>query len=107
MAQKMDVVGIDVSKATLDAYALTSQQARQFANDPAGHQGLVAWLQELGVGVAVRVSVDQEPLRLVNVISRNLPTSKNSALRKWSSRFRIPVSMLRTSIFATTDEFSG
>lgn len=53
MAQKMDVVGIDVSKATLDAYALTSQQARQFANDPAGHQGLVAWLQELGVGVAV------------------------------------------------------
>ena len=49
----MDVVGIDVSKATLDAYALTSQQARQFANDPAGHQGLVAWLQGLGVGVAV------------------------------------------------------
>src|SRR5205814_10234937 len=32
---------------------LTSRQARQFANDPAGHQGLVAWLQELGVGVAV------------------------------------------------------
>ena len=53
MAQKMDVVGIDVSKATLDAYALTSQQARQFANDPAGHQALVAWLQGLGVDVAV------------------------------------------------------
>src|SRR6266700_5500105 len=53
MAQKMDVVGIDVAKATLDAYALTSQQARQFANDAAGHQGLVAWLQELGIGVVV------------------------------------------------------
>jgi transposase len=53
MTQKMDVVGIDVSKATLDAYALASQQARQFANDPVGHQGLVAWLQGLGVGVAV------------------------------------------------------
>ena len=53
MAQKMDVVGIDVSKATLDADALASRQARQFANDPAGHQALVAWLQELGVEVAV------------------------------------------------------
>jgi transposase len=53
MAQKMDVVGIDVSKATLDAYALASRQARQFANDPAGHQALVAWLQGLGVEVAV------------------------------------------------------
>jgi transposase len=53
MTQKMNVVGIDVSKATLDAYALASQQARQFANDPAGHQGLVAWLQGLGVDVAV------------------------------------------------------
>jgi len=53
MAQKMDVVGIDVSKATLDAYALASQQAQQFANDPAGHRALVAWLQGLGVDVAV------------------------------------------------------
>ena len=53
MTQKMDVVGIDVSKATLDAYALTSQQARPFANDLAGHQELAAWLRGLGVGVAV------------------------------------------------------
>jgi len=53
MTQKQDVVGIDVSKATLDVYALASQQARQFANSPAGHGELAGWLKQLGIDIAV------------------------------------------------------
>jgi transposase len=53
MTQKMDVVGIDVSKATLDAYAVAEAQEQQFANSPAGHQALAAWLKAVGVKVAV------------------------------------------------------
>jgi transposase len=53
MTQTTEVVGIDVSKARLDTYALASQQARAFANDAAGHRELVAWLKRLSVGVAV------------------------------------------------------
>lgn len=53
MTQKLDLVGIDVSKATLDAYAVAAEQERQFANSPAGHQALAAWLAALGVSVAV------------------------------------------------------
>jgi transposase len=53
MTQEMDLVGIDVSKATLDAYALAAEQEGQFANSPAGHQALAAWLKTLGVGVGV------------------------------------------------------
>ena len=37
-------------------------------------------------------------LRLLNVIWGNFSTLKNSGLRRWSSRFLICVSMLRTSI---------
>lgn len=49
----MDLVGIDVSKATLDAYVVAGDEEKQVANSPAGHQDLVAWLKALGVGVAV------------------------------------------------------
>jgi transposase len=52
MAQSVNVVGIDVSKGTLDAY-VRHDQARQVANDAAGHQALVVWLKALGVTVAV------------------------------------------------------
>jgi transposase len=53
MTQTGCVVGIDVSKAALDACALPSEQERQFANTPAGHRELRSWLEELGVTVVV------------------------------------------------------
>ena len=37
MTRTTKVVGIDVSKGTLDAYLLPLEQERQFANTPAGH----------------------------------------------------------------------
>ena len=41
------ILGVDVSKACLDAASLPSSQKRQFANDPAGVAELVAWAREL------------------------------------------------------------
>jgi transposase len=38
-------LGIDISKATLDAYLHPAAVARQFANTPAGIAALLAWLQ--------------------------------------------------------------
>jgi transposase len=52
MTQTLAVVGIDVSKARLDAHALTGQ-VRQVANTAAGHRELIAWIQAVGGGVAV------------------------------------------------------
>jgi transposase len=37
-------IGIDISKATLDAHAHPAGIDRQFANSPAGHKALVKWL---------------------------------------------------------------
>jgi transposase len=53
MAYIQDVVGIDVSKQTLDVYALAHQRQRTVANDAAGYGELVGWLKSLGVRVAV------------------------------------------------------
>jgi transposase len=53
MAHSRDVVGIDVSKGTLDAFVLVHQQLRAVANAAAGHVELVKWLKSLGVRVAV------------------------------------------------------
>lgn len=52
MAHTVRVVGIDVSKRTLDAYVCKGQ-ARQATNDTAGHQALIDWLTALDVTVAV------------------------------------------------------
>lgn len=53
MPQTESVVGIDVSKRRLDIHVLAGQQERQVANDPAGHQELIAWLRSLGAQMAV------------------------------------------------------
>jgi transposase len=39
-------VGIDISKATLDAYAYPAGIHRQFANSANGHKALIAWLAQ-------------------------------------------------------------
>ena len=39
------VVGIDVSKATLDVFVLPSALTARFANEPAGLDALLLWLQ--------------------------------------------------------------
>ena len=52
MTRTTKVVGIDVSKGTLDAYLLPLEQERQFANTPAGHGELVDWLVASGVELA-------------------------------------------------------
>jgi transposase len=53
MAHFRGVVGIDVSKGTLDAYVLAHQELRSVANAAAGHVELVKWVKSLGVRVAV------------------------------------------------------
>jgi transposase len=42
-----DITGIDISKATLDAFRRSTGEHRQFPNDPAGCKALVRWL---GIG---------------------------------------------------------
>ena len=39
-----DTVGIDVSKATLDAYWLSGRQHQVFSNDPPGLKRLLRWI---------------------------------------------------------------
>ena len=53
MAHFQDVVGIDVSKETLDVFVLSLQQKRAVANAAAGHCDFVNWLKSLGVRIAV------------------------------------------------------
>ncbi|RWO52597.1 transposase [Mesorhizobium sp.] len=37
-------IGIDISKATLDAHAYPAGSNQQFANTASGHKALIAWL---------------------------------------------------------------
>ena len=53
MAHIRDVVGIDVSKQNLDVFVLGHQLQRTVANEAAGHDELVSWLEPLGVRVVV------------------------------------------------------
>lgn len=53
MAHFREVVGIDVSKAKLDVFALNHQQSRVVVNMTAGHGELIDWLTSLGVREAV------------------------------------------------------
>jgi len=53
MAHLKSVVGIDVSKLRLDCHGLPGEQARQVANDAAGHRVLIEWLRPLSVELAV------------------------------------------------------
>lgn len=39
-------IGIDISKATLECHAWPVGESRQFANTPAGHKALRAWLEQ-------------------------------------------------------------
>jgi transposase len=47
MTEARSVVGIDVSKATLDCAALPAKASLQVSNDEAGVAQLIAWLREL------------------------------------------------------------
>ena len=49
MAYFRDIVGIDVSKQTLDLYVLSHEERRAVANTALGHAELVSWLKSLGV----------------------------------------------------------
>jgi len=42
-------IGIDISKATLDAHAYPAGRNRQFANTASGHKALIAWLGQWSV----------------------------------------------------------
>lgn len=53
MPQVENIVGIDVSKRSLDAYVLADRQARRVTNDEAGQRELITWLRSSGVQVAV------------------------------------------------------
>lgn len=40
---RLDAVGVDISKASLDAHRLSTGESRRFANDAAGIEGLAQW----------------------------------------------------------------
>ncbi|MFK7882516.1 hypothetical protein [Roseobacter sp.] len=48
-----DTIGIDVSKANLDAFCLANQEHRQFANDGRGFRALRAWIEIHGSSLIV------------------------------------------------------
>src|SRR5215210_6088624 len=47
MTQCRKVLGIDVSKATLDSWAAPTRAMKQFPNDESGIAALIAWAHEL------------------------------------------------------------
>jgi transposase len=53
MTSNRKVVGIDVSKATLDCAAVPARMSVQFSSDDAGVVGLIAWLREIGPDLVV------------------------------------------------------
>lgn len=48
-AQIPQIVGIDISKATLDVHVHPAGVSRQFANTANGHKALIAWLKLLSI----------------------------------------------------------
>ena len=48
-----EVVGIDVSKKTIDAYCYQAQMHREFINDIVGYKSLLKWVLKATKGVAV------------------------------------------------------
>lgn len=45
MAVSTSIIGVDVSKSTLDAHARTANESRRFTNNPAGIAELVDWVK--------------------------------------------------------------
>lgn len=39
-----DTIGVDISKAHLDAHRMSDGESRRFTNDNAGHRAFLAWL---------------------------------------------------------------
>lgn len=56
-----EVVGIDVSKKTIDAYCYHSQAHKEFINDISGYKSLVKWVfktvKELMFFIVLRIRV--------------------------------------------------
>ncbi|WP_235817853.1 hypothetical protein [Formosa haliotis] len=47
MKNYKEVVGIDVSKKTIDAYCYHGQAHKEFANDIVGYKSLVKWVLKI------------------------------------------------------------
>lgn len=48
-----DIIGIDISKDTLDTYWLSKHKHKQFANSKAGLRALISWIQRANVSLIV------------------------------------------------------
>ncbi len=67
-------VGIDVSKPFLDVHRLPDQAQQRFANSPAGHRSLVAWLCRQPIGLIVlEASGGYERAAVVAMVHAKLP----------------------------------
>ncbi len=53
MKNYKEVVGIDVSKKTIDAYCHQSQSHKEFKNDIVGYKSLIIWVLKVTQGVSV------------------------------------------------------
>lgn len=53
MKNYKEVVGIDVSKKTIDAYCYQAQVHKEFKNDILGYKSLLKWVLKETKGVAV------------------------------------------------------
>ena len=53
MKNYKEVVGIDVSKKTIDAYCYQAQVHKEFKNDIVGYKSLLNWVLKVSKGVLV------------------------------------------------------
>ncbi len=53
MKNYKEVVGIDVSKKTIDAYCYQAQVHKEFKNDIVGYKSLLNWVLKATKGVSV------------------------------------------------------
>ncbi len=75
-----NTVGVDISKAHLDAHRLRSAEAARFANDPAGIEALAAWIGASASRV-VYESTGPWHRALEETLAGRLPLSRVNAMR--------------------------
>jgi transposase len=72
----VEYAGIDVSKATLEVAIGGQEEIRQYRNDPAGTEELVAWLMSQAVrGVIVEATGGLERLLVGELLAAEVPVS--------------------------------
>lgn len=67
------VVGIDVSKATLDVFVLPGAQSARFDNEPAGQDALLRWLEPFAPSLVVMEATGSYHLAAATLLQASFP----------------------------------